>query len=1213
MIDRTLKHYRITALLGAGGMGAVYLAQDTKLDRKVALKVLPADVASNSDRMERFVREAKAAAALNHPNIAHIYEIGDSEGTPFIAMEYVDGVTLREKIHHSGEPLVALVGYLAQVAEGLAKAHHAGIVHRDLKPDNVMITGDGYAKILDFGLAKLVESRGPLGIDHAELDRTIGTVQPSTPGMVLGTIGYMSPEQATGRVHDIDHRSDIFSFGCLLFEATTGQMAFEGKDTLDSLHKIVYGPTPQVKDVTRVAPDALQRVIGRCLAKDPARRYQSIKDLAIEVDDLRQELKSLTGSVSSTQPSAGVTPSGASRPDEGFWVAVLPFKHRGAHADLEALADGLGEDIVMGLMRFSHLRVVSRSSAGRFSGEAVDIRTVGSELGARYVMEGSLRQAGTTLRVAVQLVDATTGAHLWAETYDRPFSPEAIFALQDDLVPRIVSTVADWYGVLPHSMSEAVRLKPLDQLTPYEALLRSFGYYERVVPAEHAAARSALERAVRQAPGNAEIWAMLSMLYGEEHRFGFNAAPDPLGRALQAARQAVAAAPSSHYAQLAMAQALFFRKDFDAFRNAAERALVLNPMDGSSMEYLGHLLAFAGEWKRGGELAEKARHLNPHHPAWYWALPFLDAYRKADYVTARTFILKAEMPGQFFSQSLLAAVCGQLGERAAAEESVREVLALKPDFPQIAREEFAKWYPPELVERLIEGLRKAGLDISGDANVAPLSPAIDTKALADASRSIAVLPFENLSPDPDNEFFADGLTEEVIADLSVIRALRVISRTSAMHFKGTNKDLRGIARELQVRYVLEGSVRRAGTSLRVTAQLIDAENDSHVWAEKYSGSIEDVFAIQEEISRKIANALQLQLTDAEARGIAKRPIDNAAAYDCYMRARHEVYRFTADGLDRAQKLVDAGLSLIGENSLLLATRGMVSWYYLNFSIRPEGRYLDEAAAYAARALEQDSQNYVGIFLRGLVASKRGDIESAIRDLQAAREQKPGDAMVLNELIRHYLSAGQEHTESARPVYEASLRVDPLHPLNWAQWAWRHFTAGRLDEAVDAARRIFQLTDRGNPARVYAAYYLALANEREEAIAVFEAEGSALPDTSYGSVSLFLSRALQGDAESAIRYVTPQLERAASWTEYLALFLADGYSLIGRNDDAVRWLRTAVALGFINYPLLSTRDPFLANLRSDARFEELMRMVKARWQALGEHLARSLTLQSLPAR
>src|SRR5262249_19676625 len=500
MIDRTLKHYRISAMLGAGGMGAVYLAQDTKLDRKVALKVLPADVATNPDRMERFVREAKAAAALNHPNIANIYEIGDSEGTPFIAMEYVDGVTLREKLHHSGEPLVVLVGYLAQVAEGLARAHHAGIVHRDLKPDNVMITRDGYAKILDFGLAKLVESRGPLGIDQAESDKTIGTRYHSTNGMVLGTIGYMSPEQASGRVHEIDHRSDIFSFGCLLFEATTGHTAFEGEDALDSLHKVVYAPTPQVKDVSRVGTAALQRVIDRCLAKDPAGRFQSTRDLAIEVADLLQELKGLTVPLSSDRPSVGVTPSGTSRADEGFWVAVLPFRHRGAHADLEALADGLGEDIVMGLMRFSHLRVVSRSSAQRFSGEAVDIRTVGRELGARYVMEGSLRQTGSTLRVAVQLVDATTGAHLWAATYDPPFSPEATFGLQDDVVPRIVSTVADWYGVLPHSMSEAIRVKPLDQLPPYEALLRGFGYYERVVPAEHAAARSALERAVQQAP-----------------------------------------------------------------------------------------------------------------------------------------------------------------------------------------------------------------------------------------------------------------------------------------------------------------------------------------------------------------------------------------------------------------------------------------------------------------------------------------------------------------------------------------------------------------------------------------------------------------------------------------------------------------------------------------------------------------------------------------
>src|SRR4030095_13429327 len=210
------------------------------------------------------------------------------------------------------------------------------------------------------------------------------------------------------------------------------------------------------------------------------------------------------------------------------------------------------EDIVTGLSRFSYLRVIARSSTLRYTGESSDIRSVGKSLGARYVMEGSLRQAGSVLRIAGQLVDGRTGAHLWAEAYNSAFSPESVFELQDDLVPRIVSTVADWYGVLPHSMSEAVRLKPSEQLTPYEAVLRSFGYYERIAPEEHAAVRAGLERAVEQLPGNADGWAMLSMMYGEEHRFGFNVQPDPLGRSLQAARRAVDAAHGNHFAWLAM-------------------------------------------------------------------------------------------------------------------------------------------------------------------------------------------------------------------------------------------------------------------------------------------------------------------------------------------------------------------------------------------------------------------------------------------------------------------------------------------------------------------------------------------------------------------------------------------------------------------------------------------------------------------------------------
>jgi len=474
------------------------------------------------------------------------------------------------------------------------------------------------------------------------------------------------------------------------------------------------------------------------------------------------------------------------------------------------------------------------------------------------------------------------------------------------------------------------------------------------------------------------------------------------------------------------------------------------------------------------------------------------------------------------------------------------------------------------------------------------APATSTRT---AAKGLVVLPFRNLSPDPDNEFFADGLTDEIIADLSGIRALRVISRTSAMRFRGADKDVRIVARELEVRYVLEGSVRRAGQSLRVTAQLIDAETDSTLWAEKYSGSVADVFAIQEELSRKIVAALQLRLTDAEERGIAERPIDNAAAYDCYIRARHEVYLFTREGLHRAKKLADTGLSLIGENALLLATRGMVSWYFLNFSIDPNESYLDEAADYAARALAQDPQNYFGIFLRGLIAAKRGNIENALPDLRKAHELKPGDAMVLAELNRYLLTAGQEQGEAAWLLAEESIRMDPLAPLSRAQHTWRHFAAGRFAETEWDARRILELTDRGNPARVYAAYYLALVNLQDEAIEIFEAEGAALAATPYGSLSLFLSLALQKNAAGAVAHVTAQLEQAAHWTEYLALFLADGYALIGHRDGALKWLRAAVNRGFINYPYLATQDPFLEPVRKEPEFEELMQEVKRRWEAL----------------
>ncbi len=337
-----LGRYEIRAQLGMGGMGVVYLADDKQLQRRVAIKVLPTDVASDRRRMWRFDQEAKAAAALNHPNIAHVYEIGESQGMQFIAMEYIDGHTLRELIHADQTELVKFLRYLQHTAEGLAKAHDAGIVHRDLKPDNIMITRDGHVKVLDFGLAKLIEPpQSPSTTNEDATDLATAILQQhSAPGTVLGTVGYMSPEQAQGKTDQIDHRSDIFAFGCILFEVVTGRKAFEGTDTIDILNKIIRQPVPPITDFRSDAPTHLQRIIRRCVAKDPDERYQTIKDLAIELKELRLEMAGRDGletavptlnTMSSTveSPASPTTPSSpsSSAPDTTSALIVTGLKH----------------------------------------------------------------------------------------------------------------------------------------------------------------------------------------------------------------------------------------------------------------------------------------------------------------------------------------------------------------------------------------------------------------------------------------------------------------------------------------------------------------------------------------------------------------------------------------------------------------------------------------------------------------------------------------------------------------------------------------------------------------------------------------------------------------------------------------------------------------------------------------------------------------------
>jgi TolB-like protein len=408
--------------------------------------------------------------------------------------------------------------------------------------------------------------------------------------------------------------------------------------------------------------------------------------------------------------SRGRVKTAAGPRDDGFWVAVLPLKQSGAGAGLAERATALIEEIVTGLSRFSYLRVISLSSTSQYAGKPVDVRAAGKELGARYLIDGSLRHGGDRVRLAVQLVDCSSGAHLWAESYERALRDQHVFDLFQDVVPQIVSTIADTHGILPRSMSEALRTKDPSRLTPYEAVLRSFAHFQRVSAEEHAPARAALERAVQQAPNYPDAWAMLSLIYKEEFTHRFNLLPDPLGRALAAAQCAVEGAPSNHLAHHALATVEFFRKQVDAFHIASARALALNPMDGFTLAYLGFLTAYAGDWERGGALSATARRLNPHHPGWYWFVPCFDAYRKGEYTTSLEFAHKVNMPGFWRTQLAIAANCGQVGQQPAARRALETLLVQRPDIAKCPHEELAIWWQPDLVEHLIAGLRKAGLE-----------------------------------------------------------------------------------------------------------------------------------------------------------------------------------------------------------------------------------------------------------------------------------------------------------------------------------------------------------------------------------------------------------------------------------------------------------------------------------------------------------------------
>ena len=737
MIGKILSHYKILEKIGEGGMGVVYKAEDTKLKRTVALKFLPPELTRDSQAKARFVQEAQAAAALDHPNICAVFEIGEAEGATYIAMPYVKGQSLKERIAVGPLSVEEALAIAGQVAEGLKEAHERGIMHRDIKPANIMLTEKGQAKIMDFGLAKL-----EAGVD---LTRTMA---------VIGTAAYMSPEQARGE--DVDQRTDIWSFGATLYEMLTGQKPFGQKNDQALIYSILNDTTETVSRVRSEIPRQLDLVIQKALEKDRFRRYQNMAELL-------KDLKS-TGRSGLSVPKAG--------------------------------------------------------------------------------------------------------------------------------------------------------------------------------------------------------------------------------------------------------------------------------------------------------------------------------------------------------------------------------------------------------------------------------------------KSIIVLPFENISPDPDQEYFCDGMTEEIITDLSHVHDLLVISRSSAMTFKGTKKKIREIAQEVNVRYALEGSVRKAGNNLRITAQLIDSETDAHLWAGKYSGTLDAVFDIQEKVSQSIVDALKLKLTPEQALRIAARPIDNIAAYECYLKAYAEVNKFTGGAINRAIRYFQNALDIMGDNPLLYSGMAYACLQLVNIGVEHDDS-LAKGQEYAKKALALDPGFAKGHAMLGWIAMW-SDPRAANDHLRKAFSISPEDSLVLQGFLVYYVQEVGKIAAAAR-LLERLVQVDPLDfGTKWLQGGI-HFYSGEYSLALPLWQKLNDIYPENPLARFYLAATMVYLDQLDSAFSMIDQSVSATPDNAFTKLGLMLKYAKMGDKDKTFSEMTPDFQKTCHRDITFSHHLAGIFSILGEKSEALAWLENAFDRGFINWPLLAEKDPWLANIRDEPRFKKLMERVKYEWE------------------
>ena len=1329
--NTTLSHYRIVSKIGEGGMGEVFLAEDTRLRRRVALKVLPEKIAADADRLLRFEREAFAASALNHPNILTIFEFGAVGKTHFLVSEFVDGVSLRQRLNGDTVTLSETLEVAIQIASALQAAHDAGIIHRDIKPDNLMLRADGYVKVLDFGLAKLAGPSSFAAASESSEEATRKHLQ-TQAGIIMGTVAYMSPEQARGLA--VDKRTDIWSLGCVLYEMLSGQQPFGGETTTDTLANIIHREPVSIVGLRQDANAELERLINRTLSKNRDERYQTANELLADLKKLQKRLEFEAELERSSAPSLNTartqvirsvtTEQSAIRNS----IAVLPFSNLSADPDNDYFCDGLAEELLGALTKVDDLRVAARSSAFSFKDRNTNVSEIGRTLSVKTVLEGSVRKSGDRVRISVQLVNAADGYHLWSERYDREMKD--IFDVQDEITLSVVDALK--LKLLGDEKEEVLK-RYTQNAEAYQLYLRGRFFFLKRTPEGFKKAIEYFQQAIQMDAEYALAYSGLADCYTflgfYEHLAPAEAESNLKGPAFKSLELDDTLAETQ--TSVALYRSLY-QWDFVEADREHKRAIALNPkyafahhLDSATVVLLGRnneaiaaetravdlepftaiFNASLGWWfylahRNEEAIAQSLRTIEiaPNHFFAYWVLglayglaeKYDDAiavltkglsltsaqHIKAD--LARIYAqsgrreealaglseLRQEAKQQYVSAVNLAKIYLGLGdmekvyeqlEQAFAERAVKlpwfmldpmlDQLRAEPRFRDLWRRiglpqnETAQRIPTEASEAhtvvfdsaalrsgkpvspeisgpnpsahsnspadaesrntepkrssasatvpnisrpttIVSGRRKSVLIIGMTISLVAIAVAaylFFRNRSSEQIESIAVLPFQNSSADPDAEYLSDGLAESLIYRLSQLPNLKVSPTSSVMRYKGKQADVKAIASELGVSAVMTGRIAQRGDNLTISVELVDVRNNKLLWGEQYERKMAELLATQREIATEIAQKLRLKISGNNEKGLTKHYTENNEAYQLYLKGRFYWNKRTEEGMLKSIEYFQQAIER--DPNFALAYSGLADAYDLLAAPDaagglPANEAMPKAKAAALKALEiDDALAEPHVSLAHVKYYYDRDWVGAEREYKRAIELNPNYPTAHQWYAVYLMSAGR--FDEALAETRRAQELEPLSlPINMTL-GWVLLNARQYDRSIEQLRKTLEM----DPNFVLTHHRLGLVYEQkgmyDEAIAEFRQVRNLSAGKPLGVAPLAHAYALSGKLAEAQKTLA-ELQKISEQHYVSPASIAIIYAALGDKDQAFAWLQKAD----------NERDGLLARLRVDPRFDSL---------------------------